>query len=741
MNGAGRDDESEASLDGAPAFRPDVVAAVRERLLALAGVEDRNFIGPPIAGLPLQPLELGELLPDLWVRHAAYSALDRFISSLWSACRDAGIEAVLAGDAATRAFAAIAEENIALAAWCLGRIAGEPSVAVREEIRRILRRPDMVRACTPAAVALAREAGAEWLETQLRSALHDDSALRRAETAALPRLSVAALLEFEKADDWYSPALSSTSDPATVLSGEPAYLEFAHEAFRIADERLDALHAGRLPYESDKAFTIHEGQVLARAARVAAKHDAPWFRTLIGRVLPRVSIAPTAAKTLPSQSVAIALGYAVQTDPTPEGVQALRDTLAAIRHAGVKKKLARNLKPAERGLAARPDVALRLLVGDARADKKRQAFVGTCLEATWCTGADWPLAQWRTELAGTPDGLPFALGQLWRATSSGAPARVLRVEAVKAGGVRFVDLQGHVAELPPDARLALWHPLQSPAEERAAWQRVVADRRQRTPLRQAFREIYLPRAEERDDSESLEFDGHELRLQPLVGLARREGWTLGAGQAGLTRRFGDLRVFFRVWAELYPGIAGNAGSGEMWFDAWRDGRWERQTLGAVDPVLYSEACRAVDLLVSVAGFAIDDLDDFGVLTVADLGVRLVSDKSPVPAPAREHPGVTRRRRLRALGDRPLGVMSQMRRRALELALAPHIAAGRVAVEARHVRVGDATVHLATGRVVENGQAVELEPPQKAALAAVPWLPYDEVLLQRIADNVAALLAR
>jgi hypothetical protein len=84
----------------------------------------------------------------------------------------------------------------------------------------------------------------------------------------------------------------------------------------------------------------------------------------------------------------------------------------------------------------------------------------------------------------------------------------------------------------------------------------------------------------------------------------------------------------------------------------------------------------------------------------------------------------------------------MRRQALELALAPHIASGRVALEARHVRVGDATVHLATGRVVENGAAVELEPlPPKAALAAVPWLPYDEVLLQRIADNVAILLVR
>jgi len=728
----------EASCDDARPLRPEVVAAVRERLQALKGVSDPSFRGPPITGLPLRPLEHGELVPDFLASIDGDGPRRRFVRELEKLGADAGIEPVLAGDAAIRAFAAFPVGAVALGATWLSRIEGEPSDAVREEIRRILGRSDLVRLCTPAAVAMSRAAGPAWLQTLIECALHDDSPFRRAEVRVLPRLSDAALVMFEAAGDWYSPAFGDLRvDPAIVLAGEPAYLEFAHEVFRLADERLEELHSGRLPYLADKAFKIEEGQVLARAARVAAKHDAPWFRALIGRVLLRVSIAPTPARTLPSQSVAIALGYAIQTDPTPEGVQALRDTLAAIRHAGVEKKLARNLKPAERGLASRAEVALRLLV-DAKADKKRQTFVATCLEATWVTGGDWPLAHWRTQLAETPNGKPFALGQLWLAAG-----KVLRAEPVGAAGLRLVDIDGRTVDLPADARIGLWHPLHSEPAERAAWQRLVALEGLRSPVRQAFREVYEPHPDELGERETHEFAGHQLRLVPLVGLARREGWSMeGVHRSGMSRRFGDIRAWFVVDAELYPGITGNAGSHGLSFEAWQDGRWRPLVLREVPPVVYSEACRAVDLLVSVSAFALEDTVDMHPLTAGELGVRLVSDRSPAPAPARVSPAARRWHRLRSLGTRPLGAMAEMRRRALELALAPQIEAGRVAIEARHVRVGDATVHLATGRVVENGAALELPAPaSKATLAAVPWLPYDEVLLQRIADSVAALLAR
>ena len=455
MSGASEAGDTDGAGPAPPPVRAEVVAAVRERLRALERVDDPSFSGLPIPGLPLQPLERGELLLDFELEGKYNGARAMFVEAITSACDEAGIACLLAGAAAVRAFAALPADALELASHRLVMVAGEPSAALREEIRRILapslgdatRGPKTYpgdRACSPGAIALARAAGKPWLERAIKWALkaHGGEALRQAEIAVLPRLSTAALHAFGQADAWYSPAFEGlATDPASVLADEPAYLAFAHEAFEMAAERLEALHEGRVAYESDRTFSVDEGQVLARAARVAARHDAPWLRTLIGRVLPRVVVAPTAAKTLPSQSVAIALGYAVQTDPTPEGVQALRDALAVIRHAGVEKKLARNLKPAERGLAARPEVALRTLVG-AKLDRKRQAFVVTCLEATWWTAGDWPLAQWRTQLAETPNGAPFAFGQLWLATTADVAARVVRAEASKKGGPRFIDLAG-----------------------------------------------------------------------------------------------------------------------------------------------------------------------------------------------------------------------------------------------------------------------------------------------------------
>lgn len=51
---------SDTADDDARDLRPEVVSAVRERLRALETVDDQGFAGPPIDGLALRPLELGE---------------------------------------------------------------------------------------------------------------------------------------------------------------------------------------------------------------------------------------------------------------------------------------------------------------------------------------------------------------------------------------------------------------------------------------------------------------------------------------------------------------------------------------------------------------------------------------------------------------------------------------------------------------------------------------------------------
>lgn len=112
------------------------------------------------------------------------------------------------------------------------------------------------------------------------------------------------------------------------------------------------IHAGQVPYAADAAFATADTGILARAARVAAYRDDGWFAPVIATLLPQVCVAPGTAKSAPSQSLAMALGHAVETIPTAASLQALRTALAQVRHAGVEK-LERNLQPAEKALARR----------------------------------------------------------------------------------------------------------------------------------------------------------------------------------------------------------------------------------------------------------------------------------------------------------------------------------------------------------------------------------------------------
>lgn len=75
-----------------------------------------------------------------------------------------------------------------------------------------------------------------------------------------------------------------------------------------------------------------------------------------------------------------------------------------------------------------------------------------------------------------------------------------------------------------------------------------------------------------------------------------------------------------------------------------------------------------------------------------------------------------------------------------MVLARQIQEGKITLDERHIRVGEYAVHIATARVTKGGEPIEIAINQeKAQLAAMPWLPYDEILLQRILDNVARLM--
>lgn len=659
-----------------------------------------DFVGPPVDIDGLGADELGELWPLLQgAAHGPDEGAPRYrlAHDVLSQVRQRRRTPRMTRAAILATLDAVPRER--WDGWLLPdlacALADGPDPTLEDALEPLFPPPDTWVAQRYRLLRLARALGARRLLAGVGRAVaaYFGDRLPAHEFAALKhvRLPVLAVMAEESHYNLRPTVDALENSAAPLLVDDPHYVVFARWALERAAAHIERIHAGELPYRADGAFDQDDGLVLKRAAQVAALRDAPWYGDVINRLLPAICVAPGTARTAPSQSLAIVLGRVVEDVPTPEAVVALRRALEVVRHAGVQKKLARHQKPAERALAQRPEVALRLLDADAGVDPKRlRALLAQFFEASLARGATLPFGEWRARLLGHDIAAGFARALVWQAGAA---------FMLGEGDVPH-DAAGQPVAVADDAPVALWHPVEATEAEREAWRAHLAARQVRQPVRQAFREFY------RVDTPDL-FAGYDLGVTRLLGVARSEGWKLDG--AALDRRFGDVRVSFLLSGEIYPGHDGVVGSRSILFA--RGG--ELLAPDGVPARLASEACRAVDLLVSVAAVAEED----------EGGYTLERCRRVLPLAAQTG-------------------MDAMRRHALERVLAPQIAAGTVRLEGFHVHAGGARVSMRTGRVVRDGAPLDLPAPASGRkLKAVPWLPYDEVLLERVLHHVGTLLGQ
>lgn len=445
----------------------------------------------------------------------------------------------------------------------------------------------------------------------------------------------------------------------------PAYAAFARRALEAATERAEAIQAGRIPYKADGAYTDREVAVLGCAARVALVRDEPWLPDLLDRLLPAVTVAPTTAKTLPSQALLYELVRAAQEHPTPELVTAIRTVRTSVRHAGVPKTLDRMLKKVDAALAARTDVALRLptlgfdadgvlrrTAGDHRAlvtvtdsgavltwskdgrplrgapaavrrdhgglvkelrelVKRVGVQLGTlarALEAGFTVDAVHPYGRWRTELAGHPLARSVVGRLIWEVEV--APGEW---EAVLPGAGALPGAGG-LPDAPDGSSVRLWHPIRSDPGTVRAWRDLLTERRIRQPFKQAFREIYLLTPAERETGVySHRFAAHLVHYRRMFALFRARGWTsrlLGFWDGGdqdeavRTLAAGEWQVRF-AHSLATAGDEDLATTDQVRFDRRAAGGWREAPLADVPPLVFSEAMRDVDLFVGVTSIAAD----------------------------------------------------------------------------------------------------------------------------------------
>ncbi|MEV4580243.1 DUF4132 domain-containing protein [Nonomuraea jabiensis] len=419
------------------------------------------------------------------------------------------------------------------------------------------------------------------------------------------------------------------------LGGLPGYLGFARTALDAAGARVAAIHAGEIPYEAEKAFDDEEKSALGRALRLALFLDEPWLPALLDPLARGIAVAPTQARTLPSQALLFEIARAVRDHPTPEAISALRAARQVTRHAGVPKQLDRMFKRIEPALAERLEVAFRLPDGRVRqAFGEHTAVISTDgeVELSWWHG-DRKLkavpAAVRREHPDEVKRLRELAKQtmqqqatLFRALEAGytgetlAPYRQLEGRSVVDRLIWEFEVSPGVwrSELGmsvPDVPVRLWHPARASVAEVRAWREVVQGKELRQPFKQAFREVYLiTPAEEESGSDSFRFDGHVVDYRRLRALFKQRGWQspfLGQWDDGYQGEAHRVLASGRWRVSLDHGLYDehHASTGRIHFQRLAEGRWQHAPLTEVPALVFSEAMRDVDLFVAVASITSD----------------------------------------------------------------------------------------------------------------------------------------
>ncbi|MEU8530668.1 DUF4132 domain-containing protein [Streptomyces sp. NPDC048629] len=515
--------------------------------------------------------------------------------------------------------------------------------------------PDDKDLATPQTPALPSEAA-----PAPASAPADEGPLVADEFAVVAGLGPAGRHLFAMIDESDSYVPPEDPDAWARLADIEAYRGFARRALEAAADRVDAIQAGEIPFRADKAFTGREVAAVGRAARVALLRDEPWLPELLDRLLPGVAVAPTAAKTLPSQAMLFELVRAGRDFPTPELVVAVRAARAATRHRGVPGQLDRTLKKVEAALAERTDVALRLpsLGFDASGVLRWESgpyaavvSVAETVELTWekdgrplrslpaalrrehpgpvkelrelvkrvgiqlgtltralegglAAETEHPYGWWRAELAEHPLARPVVRRLVWEIEEAPGTWRAFLPAA-----------EDRLPDAPDDAAVRLWHPIRSEPDAVRAWRDLLTERELRQPFKQAYREIYrLTPAEEETRVYSNRFAAHLVHYRRMFALFRARGWSsrlLGPWDGGdldtaeRTLAGGRWRVEFEHQLADWESDDLLASTDRVRFARRTGGRWEEAPLAEVPPLVLSEAMRDVDLFVGVTSIAAD----------------------------------------------------------------------------------------------------------------------------------------
>ncbi|GGA33680.1 DUF4132 domain-containing protein [Neptunicoccus cionae] len=242
-------------------------------------------------------------------------------------------------------------------------------------------------------------------------------------------------------------------------------------------------------------------------------------------------------------------------------------------------------------------------------ENARKATVAR-LEASWVDSLDWDLEEWRTLFEQHPVRRQITRSLIWQLTCGDATVSGLPSDA------GWVGPDGAPVELPEKARVSLWHPLNCDPETVLSWRRNIIQAGLTQPIKQVYREVYvLTEAERQTEVYSNRFAAHILRQHQFKALCDARGWRfnlMGAHFDGHNipeRPLPSLGLKAEYTVEVVEdgqasetGISSHVATDQVSF---LDTENNRVPLTEVEPIVFSELMREVDLFVAVSSVAND----------------------------------------------------------------------------------------------------------------------------------------
>lgn len=166
---------------------------------------------------------------------------------------------------------------------------------------------------------------------------------------------------------------------------------------------------------------------------------------------------------------------------------------------------------------------------------------------------------------------------------------------------QLIALDGSAHPLAEDDELVIAHPAHLyHAVQWDLYQRHAFDAELVQPFKQIFRELYLLTADEKEQQvKSLRYQGHQIQPKKATALLRTRGWTVSDSE-GLQRVYHKQDVVATMYAQADWYSPADVEAPVIETIVFHNRRGETLKMEDLDPVLFSEVMRDIDLVVSVA---------------------------------------------------------------------------------------------------------------------------------------------